>query len=64
MASQVVTTTNLEICHINSYIKGYHAYMEVWTPVVDEMLILKHKPTKIEDNNAVAMYKEDTVSPT
>ena len=58
MASQVVTT-NLEVLHINSYISGYHAYMGVWTPVLDEMLILKREPTNVADKSAVAVYKED-----
>ena len=60
MASQVVTI-NLEILHINSYIRGYHAYMGVWTPVLDEMLILKREPTNVADKSAVAVYKEDVV---
>ena len=35
--------------------------MEVWTPVQDEMLILKHEPTNVADRNAVAVFKEDQV---
>ena len=61
MASQVVTT-NLEVLHINSYIRGYHAYMGVWRPVLDEMLILKREPTNVPDKSAVAVYKEDVAS--
>ena len=53
MASQVVSES-LEVLHISSYIRGYHAYMEVWTPVQDEMLILKREPTNVADRNAVA----------
>ena len=51
----------LSVLHISSYIRGYHAYMEVWTPVQDEMLILKHEPTNVADRNAVAVFKEDQV---
>ena len=60
MASQVVTT-NLDVLHINSYIRGYHAYMLVWTPVLNEMLILKREPTNVADRSAVAVYKEGLV---
>ena len=35
--------------------------MEVWTPVQDEMLILKREPTNVADRNAVAVFKEDQV---
>ena len=60
MASQVVAE-NLEVLHkiINSYIRGYHAYMELWTPVQDEILILKREPTNVADRNAVAVLRED-----
>ena len=35
--------------------------MDVWTPVQDEMLILRREPTNISDRNAVAVFKEDQV---
>ena len=57
MASQVVSD-NLEVVHISSYIRGYHAYMDVWAPVQDEMLILRREPTNISDRNAVAVFKK------
>ena len=60
MASQVVSES-LEILRISSYVRGYHAYMEVWTPVQDEMLLLKREPTNVADRNAVAVFKEDQV---
>ena len=47
MAGQVVSTNALEVLRISSYIRGYHAYMDVWTPVQDEMLILKREPTNV-----------------
>ena len=61
MASQVAATNTLEVLRISSYIRGYHAYMDVWTPVQDEMLILKREPTNVADRNAVAVYKDDQV---
>ena len=36
-------------------------YMELWTPVQDEMLILKREPTNVADRNAVAVFRKDHV---
>ena len=47
--------------HKNSYISGYHAYMDVWTPVLNEELILKREPTNDRDSNAVAVKREDVI---
>ena len=33
--------------------RGYHAYMEIWTPVV---LVVKREPTDRHDIHAVAIY--------
>ena len=41
-----------------SFIRGYHAYMDVWTPVEDETLRLIPEPTNSVDGSAVAMMKE------
>ena len=35
--------------------------MDLWTPVQDEMLILKREPTTVADRNAVAVLREDRV---
>ena len=61
MASQVVSGSGLEVLKLSSYIRGYHAYMQVWTPVQDEMLLLKREPTNVVDRNAVAVFKEEQV---
>ena len=61
MASQVAAINTLEVLNIKSYIRGYHAYMDVWTPVLDEMLILKREPDNVADRNAVAVFKEGQV---
>ena len=56
VASQVVSSTaHLEVLEIVSYIRGYHAYKDVWTPVLGECLLVKHEPTNIKDSNAVAV---------
>ena len=43
IASQVITV-NLEVVEIRSFVRGYHAYKEVWDPVVGQMLLLKRQP--------------------
>ena len=35
--------------------------MAVWTPVINDMLILKREPTNVTDKSAVAVYREDVV---
>ena len=60
-ASQVVTVEKLQVLEINSYIRGYHAYADVWVPAVGETLLVKPEPTNAKDNNAVAVLKDTTI---
>ena len=39
--------------------RGYHTYMDIWTPVEDEMLRLIPEPTN--SRNAVAVMKEGQI---
>ena len=49
----------MNVLQIDSYIRGYHAYMDVWTPLLNEELILKREQaTNDRDNNAVAVRKK------
>ena len=53
MASQVVGSGgggSLEILEVLSYIRGYHAYMGVWSPVQGQTLLLKREPTNAKDD--------------
>ena len=61
MASQTVSGSELEVLEIHSYIRGYHVYVEVWTPTIGEVLLVKTEPTNIKDSNAVAVFKEDVI---
>ena len=58
MASQPVNST-LGIAQFDSYIRGYHSYLDTWTPVVGETLLLKREPNNEKDSSAVAVMKED-----
>ena len=47
---------------IPSYNRGYHAYVNMWTPVLGQTLLVKREPTNNKDKNAVAVYLEDVVA--
>ena len=61
MAESEFTSGVLKDLQINSYVRGYHAYVDLWTPALNEELILKREPTNETDRNAVAILKEETV---
>ena len=60
MVSQVIggAVTQLQVLEIFSFLRGYHAYMEIWTPVEGEILVAKIEPTNRHDILAVAIYRE------
>ena len=57
MASQVITATELQVLEVNSYIRGYHVYVDIWAPTVGESLLVKPEPTNPNDKKAVAVLK-------
>ena len=61
MASQVVSAQRVENLSVQSFIRGYHAYMDIWTPVENELLRLIPEPTNSVDRKAVAVLKEDQI---
>ena len=61
MASQVVSAQRVESLSVQSFIRGYHAYMDIWTPVENELLRLIPEPTNSVDRKAVAVLKEDQI---
>ena len=61
MASKVVSSRSVEMLSTKSFIRGYHAYMDTWTPVEDEVLRLIPEPTNSVDRNAVAVMKEGQI---
>ena len=61
MASQIATTGELHVIDFQSYVRGYHAYMESWTPVAGQALVLKREPTNSHDVNAVAVYFDNHI---
>ena len=41
--------------------RGFHVYQEIWTPVIGECLECRHEPRNVEDKNAIAVIKDETV---
>ena len=57
-ASQPAAPLGLEVVEFCSY---DHAYKDLWTPQVGEMLLLQQEPTNPKDLSAVAVMKEDEI---
>ena len=59
MASQDIggAVSKLQVLEIYSFV--YHAYMEVWTPVMGEILVVKVEPT----NSMIYMQWPSTEMP-
>ena len=62
MASQVVCGNKpLEIFEFNSYVRGYHAYQDLWSPQLGDVLPIEREPTNHEDKFAVTVKLEGHV---
>ena len=55
MASQPVASGELNSFSFDSFIRGYHIYMEQWEPWIGEVLPLERDLTNPEDKCAVAI---------
>ena len=44
----------------NSFARGYHAYMNIWNPLVEETLKWRQEPSNEVDKNAVAIRRSDS----
>ena len=63
MASPAATseTQRMAEAEVSSYVRGYHAYQDAWTPFIGEVLQLKREPDNCADKCAVAVVKNGTV---
>ena len=63
MASHTLTSgdVTLHVLEINSYVRGYHAYMDRWTPALGQVLTLKREPNNDKDKHAVAVLNDDVI---
>ena len=57
MASQPIASSGINSFSFNSFVRGYHAYVEEWEPWVGEVLPLEREPTNPEDRRAVAVKR-------
>jgi hypothetical protein len=44
---------------VQTAIRGYHVYKDVWTPTISEAFICQQERDKDKDSYAVAVHKED-----
>ena len=43
---------------MNSFIRGYHEYQEIWTPEIGDGYELRREPLNMVDHNAVAIVRK------
>ena len=55
---QIVVTTHFEI---DSFVKGYHGYKNVWTPKIGETLSTEREPGNLVDKYAVCVKKNNEI---
>lgn len=44
-----------------SFVRGYHAYMDIWVPMIGETLTLQREPNNRVDEAAVAVVRDGVV---
>ena len=44
-----------------SFVRGYHAYMDIWLPSIDDEHCLKRELSNKEDANAVAVVRDSSL---
>ena len=49
------------VTEIDSFIRGFHEYRQLWQPVVGESLILKKEPMNEKDRFVVCVQKEGQI---
>ena len=55
---QIVVTTNSEI---DSSVKGYHEYKDIWTPKIGKTLSTEREPGNLVDKYAVCVKKNNEI---
>ena len=55
MASQPVASSWIDSFSFDSFVRGYHVYMDCWDPWIGEVLPLEREPTNPEDQCAVGI---------
>ena len=61
MASLPATQLSLNIAEVQSYVRGYHAYKDIWTPYIGKVLLVRREPDNITNLSVVAVIRDDEV---
>ena len=62
MASQPVRgREEITSSEVQSYMRGYHAYMDIWNPRISEVLLLERESNNSEDRFAIAIKRTGSV---
>ena len=61
MASQPVASAEQSVTEIESFVRGYHEYKDIWQPRIGEVLVLKREPTNDKDRLAVSIERQGQV---
>ena len=51
-------STSETVLQVNSLIRGYHEYQEIWRPEIGDEYELKQEPLNTVDHNAVAIVRK------
>ena len=55
----IIIEKNFVTYEYESFAGGYHAYMDIWNPLIGEMLKRKREPTNEVDKHAVAIMRSN-----
>ena len=61
MEIPIIIDNNLATYEYGSFARGFHVYMDIWNPVIGEILKCKRKPTNEVDKHAVAIMCSDSL---
>ena len=61
MASQPVASSGSDFVEHSSFVRGVHAYKDVWEPKIGEVLQLQREPDNCQDKLAVAVLNSGRV---
>ena len=61
MVSLSATELLLNVVEMRSYVRGYCAYRDIWTPYTGEVLPLRREPDNLTNPSAVAVISDGEV---
>ena len=56
-----MATLNMASFSHSSFVRGYHDYLNIWSPQIGEILEVKEEPNNTHDTKAVAVMKDEEV---